>query len=433
MTALYDPTAEVVELCSELIRIDTSNFGDDSGPGERVAAERVAELLDEVGIEATIVESEHKRASVLARWGGVSGNPLLLHGHLDIVPAQAAEWQIDPFAGEVTDDYVWGRGAVDMKDFDAILLSTVRARARAGVVPDRPLLLCFTADEEAGGVKGAGWLAREHRDFFDGATAAIGEVGGFSATVAGRRMYLIQAAEKGMAWLRLTADGIAGHGSMQHPDNPVTRLAGAVERIGRHQWPIHLTPTMEVFLAALGELAGIEVTPDNADEVLDLMGPAARMLRAVIRNTANPTRLEAGYKVNVIPSQATAWVDGRFLPDEQDGFLATLADLAGPGISLETETMLPAVENAYEGEVADAITASLLAEDPDALVVPYLMSGGTDGKYWADLGMQVFGFAPLQLPPELDFTSLFHGVDERVPTEALRFGTRVFDRFLGSL
>lgn len=429
----YDPAAEVVELCSDLIRIDTSNFGDDSGPGERRAAERVAELLDDVGIASEIVESEKGRASVLARWGGSEGDPLLIHGHLDVVPAQAADWQVDPFSGEVKNDYVWGRGAVDMKDFDAILLSTVRARARAGVIPDRPLLLCFTADEEAGGDKGAGYLARKHRDWFEGATAAIGEVGGFSATINGQRMYLIQAAEKGMAWLRLTADGVAGHGSMRHPDNPVTRLAAAVERIGRHQWPIHLTPTMEVFLAAVGSVAGVEATPDNADELIATFGPASRMLGAVIRNTANPTRLEAGYKVNVIPSQARAWVDGRFLPDQEQDFLSAMRELVGPGITIEPETLLPAVENPYEGQVADAITSSLLAEDPDAMVVPYLMSGGTDGKYWADLGMQVFGFAPLQLPPDLDFTSLFHGVDERVPVEALKFGARVFDRFLSSV
>ncbi|HWU33029.1 MAG TPA: M20/M25/M40 family metallo-hydrolase [Marmoricola sp.] len=432
-SSVYDPTAEVVELCSDLIRIDTSNFGDSSGPGERLAAEHVASLLDEVGIASKIVESERGRASVLARWGGSEGDPLLLHGHLDVVPARAADWQVDPFSGEVKDEYVWGRGAVDMKDFDAILLSTVRARAQAGVVPSRPLVLCFTADEEAGGDKGAGYLAREHREWFEGATAAVGEVGGFSASVAGRRMYLIQAAEKGMAWLRLTADGVAGHGSMRHPDNPVTRLAGAVERIGRHTWPIHLTPTMEIFLAALGDLAGVEATPDNADELVQMMGPASRMLGAVIRNTANPTRLEAGYKVNVIPSQALAWIDGRFLPNQEEDFLATLRSLVGPGISIEAETLLPAVENPYEGRVADAITAALLAEDPEALVVPYLMSGGTDGKYWADMGMQVFGFAPLQLPPDLDFTSLFHGVDERVPVDALKFGARVFDRFLSSV
>lgn len=431
--ATYDPTTEVVDLCSELIRIDTSNFGDSSGPGERVAAERVAELLDEVGIDSEVVESERGRASVLARWGGTEGDPILLHGHLDVVPAQAADWQVHPFSGEVRDDYVWGRGAVDMKDFDAILLSTIRARARAGVMPKRPLLLCFTADEEAGGVKGAGWLADHRREFFEGATAAVGEVGGFSATIAGQRMYLIQAAEKGMAWLRLTADGQAGHGSMQHPDNPVTRLAGAVERIGRHRWPVHLTPTMEVFLAAVGAAAGVEVSPDNVEDLILQTGPAARMLGAVIRNTANPTRLEAGYKVNVIPGRATAWVDGRFLPDQQDDFLAMIAELAGPGIDVQPETLLPAVENPYDGPVAEAITASLLAEDPDAVVVPYLMSGGTDGKYWADLGMQVFGFAPLQLPGDLDFVSLFHGVDERVPVEALRFGARVFDRFLDSV
>ena len=206
----YDPAGEVVELCRDLIRIDTSNYGDQDGPGERKAAEHVASLLDEVGIEARLYESEPGRTSLVAHWGGTptgDRGALLLHGHLDVVPAAAEDWQVDPFSGEIQDGYVWGRGAVDMKDFDAMLLSVVRARARAGRVPDRPVVLCFTADEEAGGHKGAEHLMREHRDELEGCTEAVGEVGGFSTTVRGRRMYLIEAAEKGMAWMKLTARG----------------------------------------------------------------------------------------------------------------------------------------------------------------------------------------------------------------------------------
>jgi acetylornithine deacetylase/succinyl-diaminopimelate desuccinylase-like protein len=438
--ATYDPAAEVVELCRDLIRIDTSNYGDQDGPGERKAAEHVATLLDEVGIAAELHESEPGRTSVLAHWGpsagggpGAGKDPVLLHGHLDVVPARAEDWSQDPFGAEVVDGQVWGRGAVDMKDFDAMLLSVVRARARAGAEPDRPVVLCFTADEEAGGAKGAGWLVDHQREHFDGCTVAIGEVGGFSATVRGRRLYLIEAAEKGMAWLRLTARGNAGHGSMRHPDNAVNRLAAAVARIGAHEWPVTLTPTMEVLLAAVGELAGTEATPDNAEALVEEFGSAARMLGAVIRNTTNPTRLEAGYKVNVVPGEAHGWVDGRFLPGHDDDFVETLARLAGPDVEITYETKMPGLETSYDGWAADAITASLLEEDPDALVAPYLMSGGTDAKYWHALGMKCFGFAPLRLPADLDFTALFHGVDERVPVDALEFGARVLDRFLGKL
>ncbi len=433
----YDPAAEVVELCSDLIAFDTSNYGDQSGPGERKAAEHVAALLDEVGIAVEVVESEPGRTSLIGRWGGDVGEPVLLHGHLDVVPAAAADWTVHPFSGEVRDTpdgpCVWGRGAVDMKDFDAMLLSSIRARARAGVVPSRPLVLCFTADEEAGGAKGAGYLAREHRDLIGDCTVAVGEVGGFSTTVRGRRVYLIEAAEKGMAWVRMTARGNAGHGSMVHSDNAVTRLATAVARIGQHQWPVRLTPTMEVLLAAVAELAGAEATPENAESLVEEFGSAARMLGAVIRNTTNPTMLEAGYKVNVVPGEATARIDGRFLPGYEDEFWDTLAALAGPDIEITRDVHMGALENPYDGPVAAAMTASLLAEDPDAIVAPYLMSGGTDAKYWAELGMTCFGFTPLRLPEDLDFTALFHGVDERVPVDSLKFGARVFDRFLGTL
>jgi len=436
--ATYDPAAEVVEICRDLIRIDTSNYGDSDGPGERKAAEHVATLLDDVGIEAELFESEPGRTSLVARWGSSSASsgdaePVLLHGHLDVVPARAEDWTHDPFGAEIVDGQVWGRGAVDMKDFDAMLLSVVRARARAGAVPSRPLVLCFTADEEAGGRKGAGWLVQNRPDLVSDCAYAVGEVGGFSATVRGRRVYLIEAAEKGMAWLRLTARGNAGHGSMRHPDNAVTRLAGAVARIGAHEWPIRLTPTMQVLLAAVADIAGTEATPENAEALVEEFGPAARMLGAVIRNTVNPTMLQAGYKVNVVPSEAVAYVDGRFLPGLEDDFRQTLAKLAGEDVEITELTQMPGLETPYDGPVADAMTASILEEDPDAVVAPYLMSGGTDGKYWAQLGMRCFGFAPLRLPADLDFTALFHGVDERVPVDALHFGARVLDRFLGKL
>lgn len=425
----YDPAGEVVDLCRDLIRIDTSNYGNGDGPGERKAAEHVAVLLDEVGITSSLYESEPGRTSLIARVGD-GPDPLLVHGHLDVVPAAREDWQVDPFAGEVKDGYLWGRGTVDMKDFDAMALSVVRARARAGALPERPLVLCFTADEEAGGHKGAEWLVANHPDELADCTEAVGEVGGFSTSVRGRRVYLIEAAEKGLIWLKLTARGRAGHGSMVNTENSVTELAAAVARIGAHQWPVRLTPTMEVLLASVASLAGTEATPENAEALISEFEGASRMLGAVIRNTLNPTMLDAGYKVNVIPSEASAYVDGRFLPGYEDEFFATLAELCGENVTWEAISHQQPWETPYDGPLVDAMTQSLLAEDPDALVAPFLMSGGTDAKHFNRLGMRSYGFAPLRLPADLDFTALFHGVDERVPVDALEFGARVFDRFL---
>ncbi len=426
----YDPTDDVVEHCRELIRIDTSNYGDESGPGERKAAEYVAEQLSEVGLEPQIVESQPGRACVLARWDGAdeSAEPLLVHGHLDVVPARAEDWRVDPFSGEVVDDYVWGRGAVDMKDFDAMLLSVVRARRRAGAAPRRPVVLAYTADEEAGSRHGAHWLVDEHPEWLADCTEAVGEVGGFSTEVGGQRLYLIESGEKGMAWMRLTARGAAGHGSMRHPDSAVTALAAAVTAIGAHEWPVEPGPSMQLLLDKVRELTG--AASENADELIAAFGSTARMIGAGIRNTANPTMLEAGYKVNVVPGEATARVDGRFLPGHETSFADRVRSLVGDRVSIDVETYDVALETDFGGDLVDAMTTALLAEDPGAHVAPFLMSGGTDAKAWSRLGMATYGFTPLRLPADLDFTALFHGVDERVPVDALRFGARVLDRFL---
>ena len=431
----YQPEAEVVGLCAELIRIDTTNFGNESGPGERVAAERVAALLDEVGITSQLFESAPRRTSLVADWApeGVdrSLSPLLVHGHLDVVPANAEDWSVPPFAGEVVDGCVWGRGAVDMKDFDAMLLSVVRARARVGAAPRRPIRMIFTADEEAGSGLGALWLVNEHREVVEGCEEAIGEVGGFSLTVRDDlRLYLIQTAEKGMAWLNLIADGRAGHGSFRNDENAVTELAAAVARIGAYQWPPKVTDAQRAFLDAVSEAFGIELDPDRAEETLTRLGSIARMVGATMSNTANPTMLDAGYKHNVIPGRATAGIDGRFVPGGEDEFFATITDLLGDRVRYEVATRQPAVETEFAGSLVAAMQACLQAEDPAARTVPYLMSGGTDGKAWTRAGIRCFGFTPLQLPPELDFVSMFHGVDERVPVASLEFGARVLDRFL---
>jgi acetylornithine deacetylase/succinyl-diaminopimelate desuccinylase-like protein len=348
-----------------------------------------------------------------------------------VVPADASEWSVDPFAGEVSDDYVWGRGSVDMKDMDAMTLAVIRDWARTGVQPERDIVLAFVADEEAGGKYGAHWLVDNHPDLFADCTEAISEVGGFSVTVGGDlRLYLIQTAEKGIGWLRLRAQGRPGHGSMVHPDNAVTELARAVSRIGAHEFPIHVTPTLRQFLTTLAEVTGLPIDPDDPEPALKHLGGMARMIGATLRNTANPTMLQAGYKANVIPSSAEATIDCRFLPGYEQELYDTIDELIGEHISRETITADIAVETGFDGALVDAMAAALKAEDPGGVPLPYLMSGGTDAKSFSQLGIRNFGFAPLLLPPELDFAALFHGIDERVPVSALQFGVRVLDRFL---
>ncbi len=430
-----DEHGEVVDLCRELIRIDTSNYGDSSGPGERVAAEYVAAKLAEAGLETVIEESEPGRASVVARIEGTDGTrpALLVHGHLDVVPADTADWSVDPFSGEIRDGCVWGRGAVDMKDADAMILALVRRWAREGRRPPRDIVLAFLADEEAGGDKGAHWLVGHRPELFEGCTEAVSEVGGFSYTVdGGPRFYLVETAQKGLAWMRLTVKGRAGHGSMVADDNAVTALCEAVARLGRHEWPTRLTSTVQRFLEEVGDATGVPLDPDKPEESLPRLGTLARIVGATLRNTTNPTLLTAGYKTNVIPQTAVAEVDGRFLPGYEDEFFATVDEVLGPDVERHMLVHDRALETTYDGPLVDAMVAAVLAEDPDARVVPYCLSGGTDNKAFARLGIRGFGFMPLQLPPDLDFPAMFHGIDERVPVDALQFGVRVLDRFLMS-
>jgi acetylornithine deacetylase/succinyl-diaminopimelate desuccinylase-like protein len=423
---------EVVSICSDLIRIDTTNPGDHSGPGEREAAEYVAGLLSEVGVEPLILESHPKRASVVARIPGEdpSRPALLIHGHLDVVPANAADWTRGPLSGELADECVWGRGAVDMKNMDAIMLAAVRKRLREGRRPARDVVLAFPADEEAGGKWGARFLVDNHADLFEGVTEAIGEVGGFSVTIGDQRMYAVQTAEKGLAWMRLFAEGTAGHGSMIQDDNAVTELAEAIARIGRHEWPVQLPAATRAFLEAASEALGIEFDPHDPATVVGKLGGMAKLIGATIRNTANPTGLKSGYKVNVIPQAATGEVDGRFLPGAEDEFLAEIDGLLGGRVRREFIYKDIALETTADGSLYESMTAALLAEDPEARVVPYCVSAGTDAKSFSRLGMRCFGFSPLRMPPDLDFAGMFHGIDERVPVDGLRFGVRVLDRLL---
>jgi acetylornithine deacetylase/succinyl-diaminopimelate desuccinylase-like protein len=427
-------TDEVVEICRDLLRIDTTNTGDtDTSVGERAAAEYVAEKLSEVGLDVHLHESLPGRASVVTRIEGADRgrDALLIHAHLDVVPADASEWSVDPFGGELKDGYLWGRGAIDMKDFDAMVLALVRQMRREGRKPPRDVVLAFVADEEAGSTYGAKFLVDEHAGYFEGCTEAIGEVGGFSVSLGGdQRFYLIETAQKGIDWLRLHARGRPGHGSMINEDNAVTAVAEAVARVGRHRFPIVITPTVEAFLREVADYLGIELDLSDPEQALGKIGPIVTMIGATLRNTANPTRLAAGYKDNVIPGKASATIDCRTLPGQSELFEQQLREVIGPDIDIEYVHRQPGLATSFDGPLVEAMKAALKAEDPGARPVPYMLSGGTDAKQFARLGIRCFGFSPLRLPADLNFGALFHGIDERVPVEGLKFGVRVLDRFL---
>jgi acetylornithine deacetylase/succinyl-diaminopimelate desuccinylase-like protein len=401
---------DVVRFAAELIRIDTTNRGGGDGR-ERPAAEYVAARLAEAGLKPVLLESAPGRANVVARIEGRQpGNALLLHGHLDVVPAEPSDWTVHPFSGEIRDDVLWGRGAVDMKGAVAVLLASAAKLNQ----PDHDIVLAFTADEEDTAEFGALFLVEKHADLFEGCTVAVGESGGFTFYAGGKRLYPVASAERGTAWLRLTAHGHAGHGAKPNPDNAIAHLAAAITRIADYEWPVRLIPTVRAAIDAIAAATGED-------------GMASALVKATIRNSANPTMLNAGYKVNVIPAEATAFVDGRVLPGYQDEFAATMDELTGPHVEWEyahREIQLEAPP------FPEAMRQAIEAEDPGAVVVPYCMSGGTDAKQFARLGMDCYGFTPLVLPADFDYYAMFHGTDERVPVAALKAAERIVLGFL---
>lgn len=425
---------ETVRIARDLIRFDTTNYGEGRSKGETAAAEYVASYLRDLGLEPQLFDSEPGRTSVIARVAGrdSSKGALVVHGHLDVVPADPANWTVDPFGGEIRDGMLWGRGAVDMKNMDAMILTAVADLLRAGERPARDLILAFFADEENGGVYGSHHLVDTHPELFDGATEAISEVGGYSISIDGKRAYLVQTGEKALLWVKLIARGPAAHGSRVVRENAVTRLAEAVAAVGRQDWPIRLTATTSSLLDEVARILGVEPQALGPDELALATGTASGFIQASLRTTTNPTVLTAGYKHNVVPDTAEALVDIRSLPGEEDAVLAAVQELIGPDIEIEVLHRDVGLENDFSGPLIDAICSTLADHDPGAEVLPYLLPAGTDNKALSKLGITGYGFAPLRLPEDLDFPAMFHGVDERVPLDALVFGRQVLTDLLRS-
>ncbi|MCX7521571.1 M20/M25/M40 family metallo-hydrolase [Microbacterium sp. STN6] len=421
------PLEETAAIARDLIRFDTTNYGRGRSNGETDAAEYVEAQLRRLGLTPRLFDSDPGRTSVISRVEGAdhSKPALVVHGHLDVVPADASNWSVDPFAGEIIDGMLWGRGAVDMKDMDAMILTALGDILGSGRRPARDLVIAFFADEEDGGLLGSHYLVKNHPELFAGATEAISEVGGYSIDIEGKRAYLLQTGEKSLIWIRLVTRGKAAHGSRLIRENAVTRLAEAVAAVGRREWPIRLTQTTTQLVGELGRILGADPQQAGPDALVLRTGTAAGFILATLRTTTNPTQLTAGYKHNVIPEMAEALIDIRTLPGEEDEVLAEVRGLVGDDVEVETVHRDIGLEAPLEGALVTAITDALGRHDPGAPVLPYLMSGGTDNKALSLLGIDGYGFAPLRLPAELDFPGMFHGVDERVPLDALVFGRKV--------
>lgn len=427
--------AEAVAITAELVSIDSTNTGEAAtiGDGETRVCRRIAEYLDEVGIDSELVESVPGRGSLFARVEGSDPHAggLVVHGHVDVVPAVAEDWTVPPFAGEIREGWLYGRGTVDMKNMIGMTLAVIRHYRREGIVPRRTLLLAFFADEEAAGIMGAKWVVRERPELFEGMTEALSEVGGWSVPVGGRRLYPIAVAEKGVAWAKVTAHGTAAHASRPTPDNAVAAVAWAVHRVASREFPVEPTEANTALAAAVGQIAGGSGDVGELPERLEVLGHFGPVVAASLSHTASPTVLSAGYKTNVIPTEAHAEIDCRVLPGGEETFRAEMEAELGPDVRVDW-IWEPPIAAPADAEIVAVIREAVRASDPDAMVVPYLLPASTDNKHLARLGISGYGFVPLRVPDDFDVFGHFHAVDERVPVAALHFGADVLARVLRS-
>ena len=415
-----------------LIGMDTTNTGGPATRGEQAAAHYIADRLITLGASPELLEAEPGRTNVVLRIPGRSvGAGTVLHGHLDTVPADPQEWSVDPFGGAISEGAVWGRGAVDMKGADGMLLALAERWLASGASPECDVVFAWVADEETGGALGAGFLTRTRPDLFAGCATAVGEVGGFSVPIGpGVTLYPVMTAERGQARVRLTARGRSGHSSVRTNDNPIIELSRAVLALAEHPFPVHRTTAVDGFLNAVASLRGLDLTGLDVPQSLAAMGPLAALVEPAARCSAIPTLLDAGTAVNVAPHLATATFDCRVLPTAWEEFSSALPGIVGNQVGIEMQRRSPGFETSFDGAVVEAMGTALRRHDPGAVTVPYMVSASTDAPHFARLGLRTLGFLPLRLPFGFQFGRMFHGVDERVPVAGLDFGVEVLDSWL---
>ena len=434
MSALAE---DAKRLCQTLLRIDTTN-----PPGnERAAAEVVASALVEVGLQPQLLEAAPHRTNVVVRHRGTGAKPpLLLTAHLDVVEADPAKWRRPPFSGEEFEGCLWGRGAIDMKNMAAMCTAILRRLATTGTRLERDVIFAAVADEEAGCDLGSRFLVEQHGALVE-AEYAIGESGGFSLHLGDTTFYPVQVAEKGFCWIRARLTGEPGHGSMPRHDSVVTRLGEALTKLGEARLPVHATRYVEQFLdalrarqpAAIQPLVKLLARPHLLARVARLVPGAsiARSFSALLANTAAATVVRAGNKTNVIPGLAEFEIDGRTLPGQtDDDLLRELRAVLGDDVELEVmKSAPPVVTEPVESPVFESIRAQIAAREPDAVVIPYLIPGFTDAKYFTRMGARWYGFSPVKIEKGsgIRFADMFHGHDERVPVAGLAWGVEVLD------
>jgi acetylornithine deacetylase/succinyl-diaminopimelate desuccinylase-like protein len=423
-----------VELLQQLIRFDTTN-----PPGNEAACiEFVRDLLGDVGVEAQLYAKEPDRPNLVARLPGGDAQPLLLQGHVDVVTTAGQPWSRPPFAGELVDGYVWGRGALDMKGGVAMMLAAFLRAAREEAKLPGDVVLCVLADEEGGGDLGARFLVEEHAHLFDGIRYALGEFGGFSLEIGGTRFYLIQLAEKQICWLRATVRGPGGHGARINRGGTMARLAKLLRDLDRKRMPVHVTPVaremVERMAGALPRpqrdvMRGL-LNPRLTDRLLPLLGERRASIEPLFRNTATATIVRGGEKINVVPSEVEVQIDARALPGfSPEQLMHELRDVIGNDVELELVRHDPGPAEPDLG-LYDTLAAVLKDLDPKAIPIPFLQAGVTDARFFSQLGIQTYGFLPLQLPADFAFEPLVHNADERVPAAAIEFGTEAVYRAL---
>jgi acetylornithine deacetylase/succinyl-diaminopimelate desuccinylase-like protein len=426
---------DVVELLRELIRFDTTN-----PPGNETACiAHVQRLVEEAGVETRIVAKDEARPNLIARVRGAGeAPPLLLYGHVDVVTTSGQDWTHPPFGGELVDGWLWGRGALDMKGGVAMIVDAFLRAARGEIRPRGDIVLAVLSDEENGGDFGARFLAQEHADLFEGVRHALGEFGGASQSIAGRRFYPIQVAEKQMCWMRGRVRGPGGHGALGVRGSAMGKTGRMLARLDSGRLPVHVTPVARAWIEGMAEalpkpqslLLRSLLDSRLAELTLRAPVPQLRLLDRALRNTVTATIIHGGEKINVVPAQIDLELDGRLLPGfAPSDIINEIRTLVGPELELEVIRHDPYPAEPDLSQLP-ALSAVLRELDPDAIPVPMLQVGVTDGRFFASIGIQTYGFLPLKLPDDFEFTKLIHAADERVPAEAIRFGAEAVGRML---
>jgi acetylornithine deacetylase/succinyl-diaminopimelate desuccinylase-like protein len=431
-TTIYQRPAELLQ---HLIRFDTTN-----PPGDEAeCVTYVNSLLTAAGFETTTLAKDPNRPNLVARLAGQGkAAPLLLYGHVDVVTTAGQQWTHPPFEGKMANGYVWGRGALDMKGGVAMMVAALLRAKAEELTPAGDVVLAIVSDEEARGDFGARYLVENHAEQFTGIRYALGEFGGFSFFVGGRKFYPIQVAEKERCWLKLTVRGPGGHGSLPAPGGAMSKLARLIQQLDENHLPVHVTPVarqmFETMASALPFPSGLVLRqllkPALADQVLKLLGERGRAFDPLLHNTVNATIVRGGEKVNVIPAEIVLDLDGRLLPGySPDDLVTELRQIIGHEVEIELVRHDPGPAEPDMG-LFDTLAGILQEADPEGIPMPLLLTGTSDARFFSRLGVQTYGFTPMNLPADFSFIQAIHGADERIPVEAVDFGTVAIHRAL---